>query len=191
MSKPEVNPWVRCQIKKAFFQVVQWLRLHTSTAAGESSIPARGTKIMPGSTAEKERAKKPELTVRSGSCGPTLGPRPRAPSAGEAATAGGWHGWADRHLPPRGASAGLCPGPQAPQRPAPCSVGGTESTVSPTARRVLTMRTPVRPRGAALPLTPGHGFEVRQPLPSPPPPPHSVPHPGTALVPGVVFQESG
>ena len=99
MSKPEANPWVRCQIKKAFFQVVQWFRLHTSTAAGESSIHARGTKIMRGSTAKKERAKKPELPVKSGSHGPTMGPRPRAPSAGEAATAGGWPGWATGHHP--------------------------------------------------------------------------------------------
>lgn len=74
-----------------------------------------------------------------------------------------------RDLRPRGASAGLDPGPWAPRSPAPCSVGGTESTVSPIARRALTMRTPARPRGAALPLTPWHGFEVRQPLPSPPP----------------------
>lgn len=80
----------------------------------------------------------------------TSNPNREAAAAGAAWGAGTGGRWAPPSLvsqpwwsqgpAPQGAPAGLCPGPRGALSPAPCSVGGTESTVSPTARRVLTMR---------------------------------------------------
>ena len=190
--------------------MVQWLRLHAFAVGGGGGRArgfslCQGTKIMPSSTAKKSQEARAHSKVSQPRPhhGPTAMSSPSREAAAAGGCLGGWYGW------PLGTTlAGIT----AMMVTGTCAPGSSRRSVSWTSggplpgslqcggHRVYRLahsppsphdEEPARPWGAALPLTPWHGFEVRQPLPSPPPLPPSVPHLGTTLVSGVVFQESG